>query len=157
MENRPLIVQKESEQIPTEQKPYRITNPGDYDNLFEESNKWVEYKFNHGFNSQERRTYEDFVYGYLYYYAVITRNGSKIFKIGFKWQNEKNEVAKKDDKATSVCVYLDPPADDAGSPYVNEKFDPQVDFKKDKYGMFLTSIGSKDPQPPPPPPPPNAA
>ena len=138
----------------------RVTDPSYVQGSIKENVPWVVYKFlpekaddmKHPRNQQ---SYEDFVFGYLYYYDMVLRNGSEPHQLVFEWGKDGSYVA----------VIIDPPGRPTKSQYekiqasINE-YNPQEVFQikdSDKNWLANPPVTSRiDPTPPPPPPPPDS-
>jgi hypothetical protein len=139
---------------------HRIRDENDYDKIItKKENLWVEYKFRPEKETMlkdkdNRERYEDFVYGYLFYYDMVLRNGSEPHSLCFRWSENYDNVG----------VFIYPAPKPTRSPFKKvqesiDKFNPQADFQpiKDEDNWLLPPVtSSKDPQPPPAPPPPSA-
>ncbi len=138
----------------------RVTDPGFYHHNIKENEPWVVYKFRKDRmgdmkDPKNQQSYEDFVYGYLYYYDMILRNGSEPHQLMFDWSPD----------GAYVKVIIDPPGKPTKSKYDGiqediKKFNPQRIYQvkdvKENWLAPLPVSSSIDPQPPPPPPPPDS-
>jgi hypothetical protein len=161
MPNKTKIVEKKGTHT-TRPNSHREQNDSKYDKIvFYAKDKlndpWVTYKFNEQGqknlqDQSQRDSYEDFVYGYLYHYDMVLRNGGEPHSLAFYWE----------EYSAFVNIYIDPPHKKATSMYSKiqdfydkDEFNPQLLYKDEKNPLNWLSVPSSiDPTPPPPPPPP---
>jgi len=127
----------------TAKNSHRFDDLADYKAGTDPANLWVKYSIDSTFhnalkNKKNRDSYEDFVYGYLFYYDMVVKEaqvGGK-HKLYFKWSQ----------KFESVEIFISPAATIT---VIDEKEDEKMDST-----LLNTAQQVIDPKPPPIPPPP---
>lgn len=117
------------------------------------ANLWVlhgiDKEFIEALKKPENRTrYQDFVYGYLYYYDMVLKDKVNPHALYFKWDNI---------NYNSVEIFISPKPNHVDTSSDSKEDKKQGGGKEGNHGTKnLAPVPSIDPKPPPKPPPPEA-